>query len=86
MTLNKFVRQCSSYLPSNLFVPFLHMLNGLCTGKKAAGYVFDALKAWRQPGAMNNISWDHFFGSIQQYSLGLKQVAILCSRESMHIE
>ena len=50
------------------------MLNGLCTGTKAAGYVFDALKAWQQPGAVNNIFWDHFFGSIQQYSLGLKQV------------
>ena len=76
MTLNKFVRQCSTYLPSNLFVPFLHMLNGLCTGAKAAGYVFDTLKAWRQPGAANNISWDHFFGSIQQYSLVLKQVTM----------
>ena len=74
VTLNKFVHQCSSYLPLTLFVPFLHMLNGLCTGIKAAGYVFDALKAWQQPGAANNISWDHFFGSIQQYSLGLKQV------------
>ena len=50
------------------------MLNGLCTGTKAAGYVFDSLKAWQQPGAANSISWDHFFGSIQQYSLGLKQV------------
>ena len=50
------------------------MLNGLCTGAKAAGCVFDALKTWRQPGATNNISWDHFYGSIQQYSMGLKQV------------
>ena len=52
------------------------MLNGLCTGTKAAGYVFDALKTWREPGAVNNICWDHFFGSIQQYSLGLKQVTM----------
>ena len=56
-------------MPPSLFVPYMEMLTGLSNSPQAAHYCFNLLKST----ANGPISWDHFFASIKQYYMDLRQ-------------
>ena len=69
VSLNKFLRLAGDLLPPPLFVPYMEMLTGLANSPQAAHHCFNLLKS----AANGPVSWDHFFGSIKQYYLDLRQ-------------
>ena len=69
VSLNKFLRLAGDLLPPPLFVPYLEMLSGLANSPEAAHHCFNLLKST----ANGPVSWDHFFGSIKQYYMDLRQ-------------
>ena len=69
MSLNKFVRLAGDLLPPPLFVPYMEMLSGLANSPQAAHHCFNLLKST----ANGPLSWDHFFASIKQYYMDLRQ-------------
>ncbi len=76
VSLYKFVRLAGDLLMPSLYVPYLDLLVSLSDHPQAALHCFNLLKlnglAGGQQGA-NTISWDHFFGSLQQYFANLRQ-------------
>lgn len=87
LTLLRFLHTCCDVLQSgrvspSLFLAFLHLLQGLANTPAAAHscYTFLSPKGSRgfstaegqTPGGV--VSWDHFFQSMKQYYLGLRQV------------
>lgn len=69
VSLNKFVRLAGDLLPPPLFVPYMEMLSGLANSPQAGHYCFNLLKST----ANGPLSWDHFFASIKQYYMDLRQ-------------
>lgn len=69
VSLNKFVRLAGDLLPPPLFVPYIEMLSGLANSPQAAHHCFNLLKST----ANGPLSWDHFFASIKQYYMDLRQ-------------
>lgn len=69
VSLNKFVRLAGDLLPAPLFVPYMEMLSGLANSPQAAHHCFNLLKST----ANGPLSWDHFFASIKQYYMDLRQ-------------
>ena len=69
VSLNKFVRLAGDLLPPPLFVPYMEMLSGLSNSPQAAHHCFNLLKST----ANGPLSWDHFFASIKQYYMDLRQ-------------
>ena len=69
VSLNKFVRLAGDLLPPPLFVPYMEMLSGLANSPQAAHHCFNLLKST----ANGPLSWDHFFASIKQYYMDLRQ-------------
>ncbi len=77
VSLYKFVRLAGDLLMPSLYVPYLNLLVSLSGHPQAALHCFNLLKlnglsGGHQQGA-NTISWDHFFGSLQQYFSNLRQ-------------
>lgn len=67
VSLFKFIRLSGS-LPPILFVPYLKMLAGLSSCQQSARNAFNLLKQGSSVIAgSTNISWDHFFGSLNRY-------------------
>jgi nuclear pore complex protein Nup205 len=79
VSLYKFVRLAGDLLPSSLFTPYLNMLFGLSNSPVAAHHCYNMLKANSASlgagTASSNVSWDHFFLSMKQYYLSMKQDA-----------
>ena len=77
LSLLKFIRHCSDLLPAPLFGPLMHMLTGLSSSLPSSHHCFNLLKA-NSPslgggGPSATISLDHFFDSLHNYYLGLRQ-------------
>eukprot|EP00057_Strongylocentrotus_purpuratus_P025366 XP_011679840.1 PREDICTED: nuclear pore complex protein Nup205 [Strongylocentrotus purpuratus] len=76
VSLFKFVRMAGDLLPPSLYIPYLHMLQGLAHGPQSAHHCFNLLKANGMGGAgasMGSVSWDHFFLSLNRYYSSLRQ-------------
>ncbi|GJQ87127.1 hypothetical protein Trydic_g23975 [Trypoxylus dichotomus] len=71
-SLSKFVKSAGDRIPPTLFVPYLNMLASLSNCQQAARYCFNMLKPIN-PGCNHTITWDHFFGSFNQYYSNLRQ-------------
>ncbi|XP_040581995.1 nuclear pore complex protein Nup205 [Lepeophtheirus salmonis] len=69
VSLNKFVRLAGDLLVPSLFMPYLDMLVSLSGHPQAALHCFNLLKVSGQ----SQVSWDHFFNSLQQYFFNLRQ-------------
>ena len=69
VSLYKFVRLAGDLLPAPLFVPYIEMLCGLSNSPQAAHHCFNLLKST----ANGPLSWDHFFASVKQYYMDLRQ-------------
>ena len=69
VSLYKFVRLAGDLLPAPLFVPYIEMLCGLSNSPQAAHHCFNLLKST----ANGPLSWDHFFVSVKQYYMDLRQ-------------
>ena len=84
VSLYKFVRLAGDLLPSSLFTPYLDMLFGLSNSPVAAHHCYNMLKANSASlgagTASSNVSWDHFFLTMKQYYLIMKQDAALTGR------
>lgn len=65
-SLFKFVSGCADLLPPLLFVPYMKMLCGLASHPQAARHAFNLLKQ-NVVGNSVNVSWDHFFQSLNRY-------------------
>jgi len=64
-SLFKFVSGCADLLPPLLFVPYMKMLCSLASHPQAARHAFNLLK--QNVGNSVNVSWDHFFQSLNRY-------------------
>lgn len=80
VSLHKFVRLAGDLLPPSLFVPYVDMLVGLSNSPQAAHYCFNLLRST----ANSTMSWDHFFTSIKQYYVDLRQDGGLPGGMSAH--
>ena len=69
VSLYKFVRLAGDLLPAPLFVPYIEMLCGLSNSPQAAHHCFNLLRST----ANGPLSWDHFFASVKQYYMDLRQ-------------
>jgi len=65
-SLFKFVSGCADLLPPLLFVPYMKMLCSLASHPQAARHAFNLLKQ-NVVGNSVNVSWDHFFQSLNRY-------------------
>lgn len=65
-SLFKFVSGCADLLPPLLFVPYMKMLCSLASHPQAAHHAFNLLKQ-NVVGNSVNVSWDHFFQSLNRY-------------------
>lgn len=89
LTLLRFLHTCCDVLQSgrvspSLFLAFLHLLKGLANTPSAANCCYTFLcptgsrgfsaTEGQKPGGV--VSWDHFFQSMKQYYLGLRQVSV----------
>ncbi|XP_077999885.1 nuclear pore complex protein Nup205-like [Glandiceps talaboti] len=75
VSLFKFVRLAGDLLLPSLYVPYIKMLTGLANGSQCAYHCFNLLKS-NGSGAgatCSSVSWDHFFTSINQYFVNLRQ-------------
>jgi nuclear pore complex protein Nup205 len=70
-SLFKFVSGCADLLPPLLFVPYMKMLCSLASHPQAARHAFNLLK--QNVGNSVNVSWDHFFQSLNRYYSNLRQ-------------
>ena len=75
------MRLASDLLPAPLFAPYVNMLRGLASSPAASHHCYNFLKTngisaggAAAPNAAI-ISWDHFFTSMKQYYLGMRQDA-----------
>ncbi|KAL1130569.1 hypothetical protein AAG570_011815 [Ranatra chinensis] len=68
-SLYSFVVQTGEVLPPTLFVPYLRMLCSLASCSRGAAQCFTLLKT----NENKNLSWDHFFSSLNRYFNNLKQ-------------
>jgi nuclear pore complex protein Nup205 len=88
VSLYKFVRLAGDLLPSSLFTPYLNMLFGLSNSPVAAHHCYNMLKANSASlgagTASSNVSWDHFFLSMKQYYLSMKQDAAVIDGAPIH--
>lgn len=71
-SLSKFVSGCADLLPPLLFVPYMKMLCSLASHPQAARHAFNLLKQ-NVLGNSVNVSWDHFFQSLNRYYSNLRQ-------------
>ncbi|XP_021914767.1 nuclear pore complex protein Nup205 isoform X2 [Zootermopsis nevadensis] len=71
-SLSKFVSGCADLLPALLFVPYMKMLCSLASHPQAARHAFNLLKQ-NVLGNSVNVSWDHFFQSLNRYYSNLRQ-------------
>ena len=73
--LNKFVRLAGDILLQPLYVPYINMLASLSTSETAALFCFRLLASDGNVSHINScaVTWDHFFSSIKQYYLSLRQ-------------
>ncbi|KAJ4431675.1 hypothetical protein ANN_20275, partial [Periplaneta americana] len=71
-SLSKFVSGCADLLPPLLFVPYMKMLCSLASHPQAARHAFNLLKQ-NILGNSVNVSWDHFFQSLNRYYSNLRQ-------------
>nr|CAD7264264.1 unnamed protein product [Timema shepardi] len=69
VVLFKFVRMAGEMLPPTLFVPYLKMLRSIASSPQCSRYAFNMLKE----NSSNNLSWDHFFSSLERYYNNLRQ-------------
>ena len=65
-SLFKFVSGCADLLPPLLFAPYMKMLCSLASHPQAARHAFNLLKQ-NVVGNSVNVSWDHFFQSLNRY-------------------
>ena len=65
------MRLAGDLLPTSLFVPYLGMLTGLSSSPQGAHHCFNLLKS----STNSTLSWDHFFTSIKQYYMEMRQSA-----------
>ena len=77
LSLLKFIHHCSDLLPAPLFCPFMHMLAGLSNSFPSSHHCFNLLKA-NSPslgggGPSAAISLDHFYDSLHNYYVSLRQ-------------
>jgi len=77
LSLHKFVRNAGDLLPPSLYVPYIRMLCGLSTGPQCAHHAFNLLKmnSMQGGGQVSSVSWEHFFSSLNQYYISLRQEA-----------
>lgn len=73
VSLFKFVRQSAEMLPPTLFVPYMKMLASLMSCPTTARQGFNLLKHNNQ----TNISWDHFFNSLNKWVVSNLQIGFL---------
>lgn len=69
-SLSKFVSGCADLLPPLLFVPYMKMLCSLASHPQAARHAFNLLKQ-NVLGNSVNVSWDHFFQSLNRYPINI---------------
>ncbi|XP_057313200.1 nuclear pore complex protein Nup205-like isoform X1 [Hydractinia symbiolongicarpus] len=75
LMLNKFVRLAGDILLQPLYVPYISMLTSLSNNEQSASYCFRLLSnGSTERGGACSVSWDHFFASLKQYYLSLRQV------------
>lgn len=65
VAMYKFVRIAGDLLPPTLFVPYLRMLTSLSASPRAAPHAFALLKGNALAGGAN-MTWDHFFTSLNR--------------------
>lgn len=78
ISLFKFVRLAGDLLLPPMFVPYIYMLTGLANGTQSAHQCFNLLKmngASTAGSQLSTVSWDHFFMSLNQYFINLRQEA-----------
>nr|XP_054774519.1 nuclear pore complex protein Nup205-like [Lytechinus pictus] len=76
VSLFKFVRMAGDLLPPSLYIPYLHMIQGVSNSHQSAHHCFNLLKANGMGGAgasVGSVSWDHFFFSLNRYYSSLRQ-------------
>ncbi|XP_053673536.1 nuclear pore complex protein Nup205 [Anopheles nili] len=71
--LFKFIRLAGELLPPTLFIPYLKMLAGLSCNAHSARSAFNLLKQGSSYSGSSTVSWDHFFSSLSEYYLNLRQ-------------
>lgn len=71
--LFKFVREAGESVPSLLFVPYLKMLCSLSNSPQAARHCYNMLRQDKVTSVNCNMSWDHFFNSLNRYYSNLRQ-------------
>ncbi|XP_065669875.1 nuclear pore complex protein Nup205 isoform X2 [Hydra vulgaris] len=86
LMLNKFVQHAGDVLLQPLYIPYIDMLTSLSNNEEAASYCFRLLTSSRstERSSFCIVSWDHFFLSLKQYYLSLRQV-IEASDHRVHL-
>ncbi|KAH8396312.1 hypothetical protein KR222_008106, partial [Zaprionus bogoriensis] len=67
VSLFKFIRLASEFLPQTLFKSYLKMIAGLTRTEYAARCAFNLLKNSQNISATYAVSWDHFFNALNNY-------------------
>lgn len=67
VSLFKFIRLASEFLPQTLFKSYLKMIAGLTRTEFAARCAFNLLKNSQNISATYAVSWDHFFNALNNY-------------------
>lgn len=67
VSLFKFIRLASEFLPQTLFKSYLRMIAGLTGTEFAARCAFNLLKNSQNISATYAVSWDHFFNALNNY-------------------
>jgi len=93
ISLYKFLRLAGDLLMPSLYTPYLEMLASLSRHSQASLHCFNLLKlngmgqgqgGVANGGVGNSISWDHFFSSLHQYFVNLRQENQLATSDTIY--
>ena len=88
ISLYKFLRLAGDLLMPSLYTPYVEMLASLSRHPQASLHCFNLLKlnglGNNQGGGTSSISWDHFFNSLNQYFVNLRQETQIASTDTIY--
>ena len=84
ISLYKFLRLAGDLLMPSLYTPYIQMLASLSKNNQASLHCFNLLKLNGLGSGGNAISWDHFFSSLHQYFVNLRQEVQVATSDTIY--
>ena len=84
ISLYKFLRLAGDLLMPSLYTPYIQMLASLSKNNQASLHCFNLLKLNGMGSGGNAISWDHFFSSLHQYFVNLRQEVQVATSDTIY--